>query len=118
MKTPAWNLIALTLIATLSATIAQSKFSGIYSAIASPREKVLLAITKGGHILGLSNKSSGLREALDPARSTINADGKIKAVVGDGTTINATVSSDFKLKGTGKSSDGDTFRITGSRTLN
>lgn len=110
--------MALTLVATITATIAQSKFSGIYGCIASPNEKVILAITKGGHILGLSNQSRGIREALDPAKSTINADGKIKAAVGDGTTITATVSSDFKLKGTGKSSGGDTFRITGSRTLN
>lgn len=120
MKTTTAQIVAVCLTATLSVTIAQSKFSGIYPGTASPQtEKVLLAITKGGHVLGLSNSSTGLKEALDPAKSTVNAAGKLKSVTGDGdTSITGTISSDFKFKGTGKDSDGETFRITAKRTLN
>jgi len=112
------NVMAMSFAALIATSVAQLKFSGIYAGIATPKEKVLLAVTKGGRVLGLGNTSTGLKDALDPARSTINAKGTLKAVTGDGdTTINATVSSDFKLKGTGKSGS-DTFRITASRTFN
>lgn len=118
MKTSILNVMAMSSAALIATSIAQLKFSGIYAGVATPNEKVVLAITKGGRILGLGNSSKGLRDALDPARSTINAAGKLKAVTGDGETIiNGTVSPDFKLRGTGKSG-GDTFRITAARTFN
>lgn len=118
MKKSTWNLAALTLVATLSGAVAQSKFSGIYSGTVDASDKFLIAITKGGHALGLSNTSKGFRDSLDPSKSTINAAGKLQAVMGDGhTTINATVSSDFTIKGTGKDGS-ETFRISGKRTLN
>lgn len=118
MKQRTMNVVALTLIATLTATIAQSKFSGIYSGTVSTKEKFLIAITKGGRALGLSSESEGFNDALNPSKSTINSSGKLQAVMGDGrTTINGTVSSDFSMKGTGKSGS-ETFRISGKRTLN
>ncbi len=116
MKTTATQVVGVCLIATLSATIAQSKFSGIYPGIAGAKEKVLLTITKGGHVFGIGNNGKGLREAIDPTRSTINADGKLKAVVPDGTSISGTVSSSFQFTGTVKDDDG-TSRITAKRTL-
>lgn len=117
MKTSFAKWVVVSLIATLSATIAQSKFSGIYPGIAGAKEKVLLSITKGGHVFGIGNKGKGLREAIDPNKSTINADGKLKAAVPDGTSISGTVSADFEFRGTVKDSDG-TSRITATRTLN
>lgn len=120
LKTSTVRIVAACLAATLSATVAQSKFSGIYAASSSQAsDKILIAITKGGHVLGLSNSTRGLKQALDPAKSTINADGKFKGITADGNTIiTGTVSSDFKFRGTGKNADGgETFRITGSRTL-
>lgn len=109
--------MALALFATLSTTIAQSKFSGIYTGSTGDKEKVVLAITKGGNIFGMGNSTRGLKEAIDPTRSSINADGKFKAVVADGTTLTGTVDSAFQLKGTIKSEEG-TSRISGLRTLN
>ena len=109
--------MALTLVATLATTIAQSKFSGIYAGSSSNRNKVIMAITKGGHILGLDSDSEGLVDALNPSKSTVNVDGKLKSVTGDGQfTLTGTISSDFKFKGTGKEGS-QTIRITASRTL-
>lgn len=108
--------MALTVIATLSVTIAQSKFSGIYPGVAGTKEKVILSITKGGHVFGIGNSGKGLKEALDPNKSTINADGKLNAAAPDGTSISGTVSANFEFKGTVKDSDG-TSRITATRTL-
>ena len=112
-----WNVVALSLVATLSATIAQSKFSGIYEGDVSGGARLLVAITKGGRVLGMDSSIEGIRGVLSPARSTINADGKLKGVAPNGTTVAATVSSDFKIRGTAKN-DGETFRFTGSRTFN
>ncbi len=118
MKQRTLNVVGVILIASLTATIAQSKFSGIYSGNVSSKEKFLIAITKGGRALGLSSDSEGFSDALDPSKSTINSAGKLQAVMGDGrTTINATVSSDFTMKGTVKSRS-ETLRIAGKRTLN
>jgi hypothetical protein len=117
MKTSAIQVVGVCLISTLSATIAQSKFSGIYPGIAGAKEKVLLSITKGGHVFGIGNSGKGLKEAIDPNKSTISADGKLKAVVPDGTSISGTVSANFEFKGTVKDSEG-TSRITATRTLN
>lgn len=116
MKTSIANLVVVSLIASFSATIAQSKFSGIYPGIAGAKEKVLLSITKGGHVFGIGNSGKGLREAIDPNKSSISADGKLKAVVPDGTSISGTVSANFEFKGTVKDSEG-TSRITAKRTL-
>lgn len=116
MKTLHWNLVALALAATLSATIAQSKYSGIYGLITSDKEKVVFAMTKGGNLFGMGNGTHGLKEAIDPTRSSIDSEGKFKAVVPDGTTLTGTVDSEFQLKGTIKSDEG-TSRISGKRTL-
>ena len=117
MKKPTWNLVAVTLIATLTATIAQSKFSGIYEGNVSSGARFMVALTKGGRAVGLDSSIEGIKGVLSPAKSTINADGKFKGVAPNGTTVVATVSSDFKIKGTAKN-EGETFRLSGSRTYN
>lgn len=117
MKNSILNLIAVTLVASLSASIAQSKFSGIYSGKSSTGPKFLAAITKGGRVLGIDSTSEGLGDALNPAKSTINASGKLKGVTPSGTSITATVNSSFKINGTIKTSEG-TARLSGKRTFN
>lgn len=117
MKMPVWNVAALSLVATLSATIAQSKFSGIYEGNVSSGSRFVIAITKGGRALGLDSSTENMKGVLAPAKSSISADGKFKGVSPNGTTVTGTVSSEFKFKGTAKH-DGETFRVTGGRTFN
>lgn len=113
MKSLSRYLIPSLAIVSITAVIAQSKYSGIYSG-GSGQTKFLLAATNGGRILGLDNTSEGLSDALDPAKSTISADGKIKAVTPAGTIVSASVSSDYKISATVKSSEG-TVRVSGKR---
>lgn len=117
MKTSILNVVAIAFAALIAASVAQSKFSGIYSGSVSSGGSFVAAATKGGRVLGLDNRSNGLREALDPAKSTINAAGKLKAASNSGTVVTATVYPDFTIKGTIKSG-GKTVRITGRRTFN
>jgi hypothetical protein len=117
MKTSKLNVMAMSFAALVTASIAQSKFSGIYSGSVSSGGSFVAAATKGGRVLGLDSRSNGLREALDPAKSTINAAGKLKAASNSGTSVTATVYPDFTIKGTIKV-DGKTVRITGRRTFN
>jgi hypothetical protein len=116
MKTPQLSVMAMSFAALITASIAQSKFSGIYSGSVSSGESFVAAATKGGRVLGLDSKNNGLKEALDPAKSTINAAGKLKAASISGTQVTATVYPDFKIKGTIKVG-GKTMRISGRRTF-
>lgn len=104
------------LVVTLTAALAQSKYSGIYGGKISGGGKFLVAITAGGRALGLDSSAEGLKDTLDPAKSTISAAGKLKGVTPAKATVTASVSSAFKMTGTVKSG-GTTVRITGSRTF-
>lgn len=106
----------MTFAALVSASIAQSKFSGIYSGSVSSGVKFLAALTHGGRVLALDTSTAGIREALDPARSTINAEGRLKGASSSGTIVTATVAPDFTIKGTVKTAAG-TARISGRRTF-
>ena len=117
MKTSSTQIVAVCLLATITATIAQSKFSGIYEGNVSSGARLLVAITKGGRVLGMDSSIEGIKGVLSPAKSTINADGKLKGVAPNGTSVTATVSSDFKIRGTAKN-EGESFRFSGSRSFN
>lgn len=117
MKTSKFKVMAMAFAALVTASIAQSKFSGIYSGSVSSGGNFIAAATKGGRVLGLDTKTQGIREALDPAKSTINAAGKLKAASTSGTQVTATVYPDFTIKGTIKVG-GKTMRISGRRTFN
>lgn len=103
MKTKNWfvNWVALGLIVSVSATIAQSTFSGIYSGSQANGDKIVIALTKGGRALGLSDASRGVRDTLNPAKSTVSSDGKFKGVTYSGdTVVTGRISSAYKLTGT------------------
>lgn len=116
MKTHLLKVMAMSFAALISAAIAQSNFSGIYQGSVKSGPKFTLALTKGGRALGLYSNSKGLKDALDPAKSTINSSGRLKGATPSGSIVTANVSTDFKISGTVKSDDG-TFRITGKRTF-
>lgn len=117
MKTSIMNVMAMSFAALISASIAQSKFSGIYSGSISTGVKFLAAITKGGRVLAMDSGTKGIREAIDPARSTISSAGKLKGTSTSGTIVAGTVYPDFSFKGTVKTG-GNTARISGRRTFN
>lgn len=117
MKTTIMNVMAMSFAALTAATIAQSKFSGIYAGNISNGAKFLASITKGGRVLAMDSSTKGIREALDPARSTINASGTLKGASTSGTSVNGTVSPSYTFKGTVKVG-GMTARISGKRTFN
>jgi hypothetical protein len=94
--------------------IGQSKYSGIYSGWMSVGGKVVFAMTTGGRVLGLSEYSLGLSDALNPANSIIDSSGKLKGVTPTGAVVTARVASDFKITGTIKEG-GLTARFKGSR---
>ena len=106
----------MTFAALVSASIAQSKFSGIYGGSLSSGGRFLAALTNGGRVLALDSGTEGIREALDPARSTINAAGKIKGAAANGTVVSATVYSDYTIKGT-VTVGGRSARLSGRRTF-
>lgn len=115
MKICKINLLALLVIGCAASAFAQSKYSGIYELLGG---KVLVAITKGGHLLSVSKGSGGISRELDPSKSTVNADGKVVGgSTSGGLSLTGTIGSDFKFKGTVKEG-GDTSRVTGIRTLN
>jgi hypothetical protein len=110
-----WNIVGFAVLATLTSAFAgKAKYSGIYNL--NTGEKVLLAVTKGGHLLSLGNDTS-IADELDPAKSTVSSTGKVVGKSSSGLTVAASISSDFKVKGTAKSGN-RTIRITGSRVLN
>lgn len=113
MKSRSITIIAMLLTASISATVAQSQFSGIYKGT-SGRAVFSLALTKGGRALGFDSKIEGPRDALDPAKSTVSAAGKLKAATPTGATIVATVSSTYQLRGTIKI-DNKTYTLSGNR---
>ncbi len=115
MKINLMKVVGLLVIGTVVTAVAgKSKYSGIYEL--STGDRVILAITKGGHLLSLSNDTS-IADELDPSKSTVSATGKVVGSTQKGLTVAAQISSDFKVTGTGKQGK-RTFRITGSRTLN
>ena len=109
------KLMALLLVGALSATAAVSKYSGIYEGRSQDGVKFQAAITKGGRVAGFGDESEGLSDALDPARSTIKANGKIKAAADGGFQMVARVNSKYRLIGTFKDG-GQTMRATAKRT--
>jgi hypothetical protein len=116
MKTHALTISALVLTAMATATIAQSKYSGIYSGKVAGKVNFLAAITAGGRLLALDNTTEGLRDATDPAKSTVSATGRVKGSIPNGSSVVATVSPKFAITGTIK--DGkETIRFSGKRTF-
>ena len=114
MKVTATLCIA-SLLASLSLTVAQSKYSGIYSGRVG-NEKFLAAVTSGARVLGLDNTSEGLKDVTNPRKSTVSSKGVLKAVIPNGTSIAAKLDSSYNLKGTVKSG-GQSVRISGKRIL-
>jgi hypothetical protein len=102
------------LVISSTMLIGQSKYSGIYSGKMSSGGRFVAAMTTGGRVLGLTDYTEGLSEALNPAKSIIDSSGKLKGVTPAGAVITASVASDFKITGTLKEG-GYTVRLTGSR---
>ena len=106
-------------LASLCASLGQSKYSGIYSGTVAGNEyfytaKFIAAATAGGRIIGLSEYSEGIHEALNPAKSTVSSNGKVNATAPSGTSFSATIDSKFRISGTVKAS-GMTTRFNGNR---
>ena len=107
-------MIGLVVIASSVTGIgAVATYSGIYNLKAG--FPVVVAITKGGHVLSLSNDTS-INGELNPSKSTVNATGKIVGSTNEGTSVAAQIKSDFSVSGTAKNG-GQTSRITGNRIL-
>lgn len=101
------KVISLVLIASAATGIgAVATYSGIYNVQSGT---VLLAITKGGHLLSLENNIA-INESLNPAKSTVNAIGKIMGSANDGSVVVGQIASDFSVSGTIKYS-GQTHRF-------
>lgn len=100
------------LAVSVTAVVGQAKYSGIYSGTAQGF-KFLLALTQGGRGLGLDSESEGLGDALNPAKTTVSAKGKIKGSTPKGVSFNAAVSGE-KITGTLKSGS-TTLRVSGKR---
>ncbi len=116
MKTKTLCLASAILLAGLGATIAQSKYSGIYSGKVGGRTKCLAAGTAGGRVVAADASVENFRGITDPAKSTVSALGKLKAVTPNGDSINASINSSYGLSGTVKMHDnGQTVRFSGAR---
>lgn len=89
-------------------------YSGVYNL--NTGVPTLASVTKGGHILTLSNGTT-FREEATPAKSTVNATGKIVASTASGVTVVGQIALNFTVTGTVKSG-GSTVRLTGRRFLN
>lgn len=96
-------ILAGVLTLTASLAVGQAKFSGIYSGKISTGYKLLVAITKGGNAIGLDDDAEGLYDTLNPKKSSINAKGKFKGSVPNGTSVVGKISAAGKLTGTAKS---------------
>lgn len=116
MKLKKSYILAAVLALSASFAIGQAKYSGIYSGRISNGDKILIAITKGGHALGLDDGGEGFRDALKPAKSTINKKGKFKGKLHDGTSVVGKVSSSGKFTATVKEGK-RTARISAKRIL-
>jgi len=106
-------------LASFSALVGQSKYSGIYSGTVTGNEyidyqKILAAATSGGRIIAIGDYSYGLYETLDPARSIVSSEGKVVAATPSGISMSATVNSKFQISGTLKQA-GMTTRFNGKR---
>jgi hypothetical protein len=116
MKTKTLCLASAILLAGLGATIAQSKYSGIYSGKVGGRTKFMAAVTAGGRVVAADASVENFRGITDPAKSTVSALGKLKAVTPNGDSINASINSSYGLSGTVKMHDnGQTVRFSGAR---
>jgi hypothetical protein len=115
MNKPTLYLATVVLVSSLTFTIAQSKYSGIYSGNAAGI-KFIAAVTAGGRVLALDNGTEGLRDAVDPTKSTVNSKGAIKAVVPNGTSLTGTINSSFRMSGTIKNGS-QSARFSGNRIL-
>ena len=115
MKTKLPLLLSAALLAGIGATIAQSKYSGIYSGKVSYGGTFVAAVTKGGRVLASDSTAESLRDVTNPAISTVNASGKLKARTHNGASITGSISSTYRITGTVKSG-GSTARFSGKRT--
>ena len=108
---------AAVLTAMAGASLAQSKYSGIYAGKVGGSVNFLAAVTAGGRLLALDNTSEeGLRDATNPAKSTVSSTGRVKGSTPNGTSVVATISSKYVITGTVK--DGSrTVRLSGKRTF-
>ncbi len=102
MKKAVTNIAVLALLASVSGTIAASKYSGIYIGSSSDHLNLWGAISGGGHFLAVSSGGGGLNSAVNPAKSVVNSSGKLIGASNDGTTIAGTIDTNFVLKGTYK----------------
>jgi hypothetical protein len=116
MKILSICLTVVVLSASFSAVVAQQKYSGIYAGKAGGIN-FLAAVTAGGRLLGLDNTSRGLKDALNPSKSTVNSSGTVKGVTPNGTSLAATINSSFEIRGTLKVGT-ESVRVSGKRTLN
>lgn len=105
------GLVFFTTAVTGFASIAT--YSGVYNL--NTGVPTLVAITKGGFLLSLSNNTT-FREELTPAKSTVNSTGKVVGSTQSGVSVTAQIASDFTVTGTAKLG-GSTQRITGRRIL-
>lgn len=117
MKTRTVKTTALVAVALISAALAQSKYSGIYSGSEATGTKFIAAISKGGRVLGLDESTKGIRNAVNPSLSTVDSSGHVKGATQNGASLSATITADFTIKGTFKSDDG-TVRLNGKRVYN
>lgn len=115
MKIQSVKAMGMVLVATLATGFASvATYSGVYNIDAG--FKVLLSVTKGGHILTQIDDTL-ISESLNPAKSTVNSNGKIVGSGLNGLSITGQIDPNFAVTGTVKGSDGSTIRISGKRFL-
>lgn len=115
MKNIGKKITGIVLFATIATGFSSiATYSGVYNL--NTGHPVLASITKGGHILTFAEGSTFSEEAT-PAKSTVNATGKMVASTVSGVTVVGQIASDFTVTGTVKSG-GTTRRMTGKRFLN
>lgn len=111
----AFLLICILGLGAVLPGLAQSKYSGIYQGRVD-NNAFIVAVTAGGRAFGMDNLSKGLSQALDPAKSTVSAAGKLNARTKSGTVVTGTITNDGKVKGIVKVGK-DTLKLSGKRTF-
>jgi streptogramin lyase len=108
-------LICILGLGAVLPVVAQSKYSGIYQGKAGGTA-FIVAVTAGGRVFGTDNGSKGLSQALDPAKSTVSAAGKLNARTKSGTVVTGTITGDGKVKGIVKVGN-ETLTLSGARAF-
>ncbi len=106
-------LIAATLFVTLAVGTGAPRHSGVYSGNIG-NIAFIAAVTAGSRVVGLDNTARGLGDTTNPARSTVNARGVVRASTPRGSSITARISPNFRIIGTAKVG-GRTTRLSGRR---